>query len=305
MITLWRIFKTGFRNIFRNAWLSTAATAIMVVTLLVVTFFGFSAIFVNNQLAEVKSKIDLSLFITDEASADSIKALQAKLIASPEVKSVEYVSKEDALARLASSSADGKKLAESAKEIGNPLPASFEVKVKDLDNIKQVNESLKKLDTEKVVSESSLDKRDQNRQGIVENIIKISSGVARVGAVLSFLFLGIALLVIFNTIRMAIFTRREEIEIMRLVGATNWFIRGPFIVEGSLYGVFGGSVALLLLIPISRAIGPFITQRLNAGAALEYFSGHLPFVALAIYGLGILIGAVSSWFAISRYLRLK
>ena len=305
MITLWRIFKTGFRNIFRNAWLSTAATAIMVVTLLVVTFFGFSAIFVNNQLAEVKSKIDLSLFITDEASADSIKALQAKLIASPEVKSVEYVSKEDALARLASSSADGKKLAESAKEIGNPLPASFEVKVKDLDNIKQVNESLKKLDTEKVVSESSLDKRDQNRQGIVENIIKISSGVARVGAVLSFLFLGIALLVIFNTIRMAIFTRREEIEIMRLVGATNWFIRGPFIVEGSLYGVFGGSVALLLLIPISRAIGPFITQRLNAGAALEYFSGHLPYVTLAIYALGILIGAVSSWFAISRYLRLK
>ena len=305
MITLWRIFKTGFRNIFRNAWLSTAATVIMVVTLLVVTFFGFSAIFVNNQLAEVKSKIDLSLFISDEASADSIKALQAKLIASPEVKSVEYVSKEDALARLASSSADGKKLAESAKEIGNPLPASFEVKVKDLDNIKQVNESLKKLDTEKVVSESSLDKRDQNRQGIVENIIKISSGVARVGAVLSFLFLGIALLVIFNTIRMAIFTRREEIEIMRLVGATNWFIRGPFIVEGSLYGVFGGSVALLLLIPISRAIGPFITQRLNAGAALEYFSGHLPFVALAIYALGILIGAVSSWFAISRYLRLK
>jgi len=305
MITLWRIFKTGFRNIFRNAWLSTAATAIMVVTLLVVTFFGFSAIFVNNQLAEVKSKIDLSLFISDEASADSIKALQAKLIASPDVKSVEYVSKEDALARLAASSADGKKLAESAKEIGNPLPASFEVKVKDLDNIKQVNESLKKLDTEKVISESSLDKRDQNRQGIVENIIKISSGVARVGAVLSFLFLGIALLVIFNTIRMAIFTRREEIEIMRLVGATNWFIRGPFIVEGSLYGVFGGSVALLLLIPISRAIGPFITQRLNAGAALEYFSGHLPYVALAIYGLGILIGAVSSWFAISRYLRLK
>ena len=305
MITLWRIFKTGFRNIFRNAWLSTAATVIMVVTLLVVTFFGFSAIFVNNQLAEVKSKIDLSLFISDEASADSIKALQAKLIASPEVKSVEYVSKEDALARLAASSADGKKLAESAKEIGNPLPASFEVKVKDLDNIKQVNEGLKKLDTEKVISESSLDKRDQNRQGIVENIIKISSGVARVGAVLSFLFLGIALLVIFNTIRMAIFTRREEIEIMRLVGATNWFIRGPFIVEGSLYGVFGGSVALLLLIPISRAIGPFITQRLNAGAALEYFSGHLPFVALAIYALGILIGAVSSWFAISRYLRLK
>ncbi len=305
MITLWRIFKTGFRNIFRNAWLSTAATAIMVITLLVVTFFGFSAVFVNNQLAEVKSKIDLSLFIADEATQDSIKELQAKLIAQPEVKSVEYVSKEDALTKLAASSADGKKLAESAKEIGNPLPASFEVKVKDLDTIKQANENLKKLDTAKIISESSLDKRDENRQGIVENIIKISSGVARVGAVLSFLFLAIALLVIFNTIRMAIFTRREEIEIMRLVGATNWFIRGPFIVEGSLYGVFGGSVALLLLIPISRAIGPFITQRLNAGAAIDYFTTHFGLAVIMIYSLGIFIGAVSSWFAISRYLRLK
>jgi cell division transport system permease protein len=277
----------------------------MVVTLLVVTFFGFSAIFVNNQLAEVKSKIDLSLFISDEATQDDIKELQAKLIAHPDVKSVEYVSKEDALAKLAASSADGQKLAESAKEIGNPLPASFEVKVKDLDNIQQSNVSIKKLDEAKIISESSLDKRDENRQGIVENIIKISSGVARVGAVLSFMFLAIALLVIFNTIRMAIFTRREEIEIMRLVGATNWFIRGPFIVEGSLYGVFGGSVALLLLIPISRAIGPFITQRLNAGAAIDYFTTHFGLAVVMIYGLGIFIGAVSSWFAISRYLRLK
>ena len=305
MITLWRIFKTGFRNIFRNAWLSTAATAIMVVTLLVVTFFGFSAIFVNNQLAEVKSKIDLSLFIGDEATQDQTKALQARLIANPEIKSVEYVSKDDALTRLAASSADGKKLAESARDIGNPLPASFEVKVKDLDKIQDVNVAIKKLDEDKIISESSLDKNDANRQGIVDNIINISNGVAKVGAVVSVLFLVIALLVIFNTIRMAIFTRREEIEIMRLVGATNWFIRGPFIVEGSLYGVFGGSVALLLLLPISRAVGPFITQRLNAGAAIDYFTTHFALAVVATYGLGIFIGAVSSWFAISRYLRLK
>lgn len=305
MITLWRIFKTGFRNIFRNAWLSTAATAIMVVTLLVVTFFGFSAIFVNNQLAEVKGKIDLSMFITDEAKQDDITTLQAKFIADPEVKSVEFVSKTDALKRLENSSSDGKKLAQSALEIGNPLPASLEVKVKDLDKIKETNAKLKALDTDKIISESSLDKRDDNRQGIVENIIKISSGVARVGAIVSVMFLVIALLVIFNTIRMAIFTRREEIEIMRLVGATNWFIRGPFIVEGSLYGVLGGSVALILLIPISRAIGPFMEQRLNAGAAIAYFGHHFLLAVIAIYGLGILIGALSSWLAISRYLRLK
>ncbi len=304
MITFWRIFKSGFRNTFRNAWLSTAATAIMVMTLLVMTFFAFSTIFVRTQLAEVKNKIDLTVFLNDDATADNIKDLQSQILSIDNVKSVEFVSKADALNQLANSSSDGKQLAQSAAEIGNPLPASFEVKLKSIEQIGDTNSKVRSIDANKIVTDTSYDNRDDNRKGVVENVIKISNAIARIGLVLSVVFLIIALLVIFNTIRMAIFTRREEIEIMKLVGATKWFIRGPFLVEGSMYGVFGAVIAAVALVPLTRAIGPFLSDKLNAGSTLSYFIGHAYLVMLGLLVTGVVIGAISSWLAISRHLKL-
>lgn len=304
MITFWRVLKSGFRDTFRHAWLSTAATAIMVITLLVMTFFAFSIYFVQTQLREVRQKIDLTLFLSDDSKEEEIKLLQSKVLQVGGVNSVEYVSKADALKRLATSSSEGEKLAKSANEIGNPLPASLEVKLTKLDDISTINQQIRALPEARIITETSYDSRDDNRKGVIENVIKISNGIARVGGVLSLVFLVIALLIIFNTIRMAIFTRREEIEIMKLVGATKWFIRGPFIVEGSLYGIFGATLAFLALIPISRAAMPFLIDKLNAGATVNYFLGNLWLVVLCMYGLGMLIGALSSWLAISRHLKL-
>lgn len=304
MITFWRVFKSGFRNTFRHAWLSTAATAIMTITLLIMTFFAFSIIFVRAQLKEVQQKIDLTVFISDDAKEDQIKALQNKILQTPEVSAVEYVSKADALNKLANSSEEGKKLAKSANDIGNPLPASLEVRLTKLDDIGGVNKQIRAYQEASIITETSYDSRDDNRKGVVENVIKISNGVTRVGGVLSAVFLIVALLIIFNTIRMAIFTRREEIEIMKLVGATKWFIRGPFIIEGSLYGIFGATIALVALIPISRVANQFLVEKLNASAAIGAFGSNLWLVVLCIYGLGILIGALSSWLAISRHLKV-
>lgn len=305
MIMFWRVIKAGFRNTFRHAWLSTAATAIMTVTLLIITFFGFSIFFVRTQLNEIQQKIDLSLYISDEAKEEEITQLQSKVLQNPNVESVEYVSKADALKRLETSSSSGEQLAKSASEIGNPLPASLEIKLVKIDDISSVNKSIKELAEAKIITESSYDSRDDNRKGVIENIIKISNGVTRLGAILSLVFLIIALLIIFNTIRMAIFTRREEIEIMKLVGATKWFIRGPFIVEGAVYGVFGATLASIALIPVSRAAAPFLVDKLNAGATVEYFTSNFIIVVLAMYALGIFIGSISSWLAISRHLKLK
>ncbi|MFO0862666.1 MAG: permease-like cell division protein FtsX [Candidatus Saccharibacteria bacterium] len=304
MITFWRIWRTGFRNIFRNAWLSTAATAIMVVTLLIMTFFAFSTIFVRKQVAQVRQKIDLSIFISDDATADQIQALQSKINTLSNVKSVDYVSKADALNKLSNSSSEGEKLAQSAQSIGNPLPASFEVKLTNIDLIGQTNSDIKGLEESKIITDTSFDNRDENRQGVVENVIKISNAVSKIGLALSVVFLVIALLIIFNTIRMAIFTRREEVEIMKLVGATKWFIRGPFLVEGTLYGVFGTIIALVLLVPFSRGIGPFLIDKLGAGPTLEYFGAHFGLIALSMLVVGVFIGVVSSWLALMRYLKL-
>lgn len=304
MITLWRVFKSGFRNTFRHAWLSSAATAIMAVTLLVITFFAFSIYFVQGQLKEVQQKIDLTLFISDEAKDDQIRSLQSKVLQVGGVSSVEFVSKTDALKRLESSSEEGKKLAKSASDIGNPLPASLEVKLVKIDDIGPINQKIRALSEASIITETSYDSRDDNRKGVVENIIRISNGVTRVGAALSAVFLAISLLIIFNTIRMAIFTRREEVEIMKLVGATKWFVRGPFIVEGALYGVFGATIAVVALIPISRVVSQFLIDKLNAGSAVSYFSGNFGLIIALIYLLGVMIGALSSWLAISRHLKI-
>lgn len=304
MTTFLRIWRSGFRNIFRNAWLSTAATAIMVVTILIMTFFAFTTIFVRTQLAQVREKIDLSIFLSDDATQKQIEALQSKIGTLDNVEAVNLITKTDALKRLQSSSSEGEKLAKSAESIGNPLPASFEVKLTNIDNISDTNGKVRALEEAKIITDTSFDNRDDNRKGVVENIIKISNSVSRIGLILSIVFLIIALLIIFNTIRMAIFTRREEVEIMKLVGATKWFIRGPFLVEGTLYGVFGAIISLLLIIPFARAVTPFLIEKLGAGPSLDYFIGHFWLVSIGMFAIGIFIGVVSSWLALIRYLKI-
>lgn len=302
MLTFWRIFKRGFRNLFRNAWLSVAATAIMTVTLVIVSFFVFTALLLKSQLKAINDKINLTIFVTDEAKLDDIKNLQAKLIANDNVLSVEYISKSDALNKLSQRSEKDKEIAKIAEEIGNPLQPSLEVKVKDPGKINQVADITKESEFAKFVADTSY---DEDRKKIVDRIVSFSNGMARTGSLVSIAFLTIALMIIFNTIRMAIFTRREEIEIMKLVGATNWFIRGPFVVEGAMYGVIGATFAVLVSIGLLNLSKNFVANFLfSANDVLQFFFSRAPYFIIGIFILGIIIGAVSSLMAISRHLKL-
>lgn len=303
MITLWRMFKTGFRNLFRNAWLSIAATAIMVVTLVIVAFFAFSALFLQNQLAAVREKIDLTVFLKDEATPDQVKQLQANVQNFENVKEVHYVSKTDALERLRTSSKDGEQLAKTAVEIGNPLPASLEVRTETLENLDSLNSQIKSDSAATIVASTSNDDSDVRRK-VVDRIVSISNGVSRVGTVISAAFLLISLMIIFNTIRMAIFTRREEIEIMKLVGATNWYIRGPFLIEGAMYGMIGATIAMAITLPLINVARPLFTSYFNASDVVNFVTDRILLVTLAMYTLGIVIGTLSSFLAISRHLKL-
>lgn len=303
MITLWRVFKTGFRNLFRNAWLSIAATAIMVVTLVIVAFFAFSALFLQNQLDAVKEKIDLTIFLADTATPDQVKQLQSTILTYENVREVQFVSKADALERLRKSSKDGENLAKTAIEIGNPLPASLEVRTKTLENLDGLNERIKNSEQKEIITTTSNDDSDVRRK-VVDRIVSISAGVSRVGGIISIAFLLISLMIIFNTIRMAIFTRREEIEIMKLVGATNWYIRGPFLVEGAMYGIIGATLSLAIAIPLINFSRPLFVSYFNASDLLSFVTDRIFLVGLATYGLGIFIGIASSFLAISRHLKL-
>lgn len=303
MITFWRIFKTGFRNLFRNAWLSIAATAIMVITLVIVAFFAFSALFLQNQLQAVRDKIDLTVFLKEEATPNQVDSLKSEISGLDSVREVTYVSKAEALNRLRTGSKDGEKLAQTALDIGNPLPASLEVRTRDLENLQAINEQIKQAKTSGIISSTSIDDSDV-REKVVERIVSISRGVSNIGTIISSAFLIISLLIIFNTIRMAIFTRREEIEIMKLVGGTKWFIRGPFLIEGAMYGVIGATIAIAIALPLIGFARPLFISYFNAADVLSFVSDRMVLVTLATFSLGIFIGIASSYMAISRHLKL-
>lgn len=303
MITFWRIIKSGFKNLFRNAWLSIAATAIMVITLVIVSVFSFSALFLQNQLTVIRDKIDLTVFLNDKASQEEVTKLQEEIKGLENVKDVRYISKADALERLRTSSKDGEQLARTAEEIGNPLPASIEVKTASLDDLAALDSKIRTLPEASAITQTSL--QDNNvRKQVVENINKISQGVSRIGTIISVAFLIVSLLIIFNTIRMAIFTRREEIDIMKLVGATKWYIRGPFLVEGAVYGIIGATIAIAIAIPALNLAKPLMANYFSTTDVVDFVSARYNLVISGMYALGMFIGTTSSYLAISRHLKL-
>lgn len=304
MITIWRVFKSGFRSLFRHAWLSAAATAIMVVTLVVVSFSIFSGVFLKRSVEAIKDKIDITIYIKDGANIEQIKELQNELLSNSDVKSVKYQSKEEVLAEFETSSDPSKRqLAASAKLSGAGFSATLLVKANNLDNTQDIEDLIRQQKFSEVVEKSSVDSGNSRKENI-EKLGKVSNAASRVGFIVSITFLIVALLIIFNTIRMAIFTRREEIEIMKLVGATKWFVRGPFIIEGALYGIIGASIAIAIIFPVLSVTKPFFNKALESDEIVRLVTDHAALVIAMEYAGGILIGAISSWLAISRHLKL-
>jgi cell division transport system permease protein len=304
MITLWRIFRTGIRNFFRNLWLSTAATAVMTITLTIVLLSFISNSALTSTIKNVTDKIDISIYLSDNITADQINNLQNRLRQNPDVASVRYVSKTDALAEWRKQHANDQKLLQATSETDNPLPASFAVRAKDPKKLDSITSFVtepgvaKLLDTKEPISYSGKNKTT------IDRIVSFSSFFKKSGLIISAIFVTVSILIIFNTIRMAIFTRKDEIEIMKLVGATKWFIRGPFLFEAAFYGIIAALIGAALSYMLLFAGGPRIQGYIDLGAAIGFFQ-HSPVLVIgAAMSVGILIGVTSSLLALGRYLKL-
>jgi cell division transport system permease protein len=302
MITFWRIAHAGLRNFFRNAWLSTAATAVMTVTLSLLTFSYISNSALNSTIKSVTQKIDVSLYLKDSVTPAQVKTLEAEFQKSPNVQSVSYLSKADALEAYKKQNVDNLKLLQAISATDNPLPATLQVKVKDPNNLKNIAAIINKPDVRELQSDPASYSGD--RKATVDRIVGFSNFFQRTSLVASIIFVVISILIIFNTIRMAIFTRRSEIEIMKLVGATNWFIRGPFIVEAALYGVLAAVIALIFCYGLVLGGASKLTNYIDVSATIHVFRAYPGFVILAELAAGIFIGAVASFLAMSRHLKL-
>lgn len=304
MITLWRIILAGSRNFMRNAWLSTAATAVMTITLVISLFSFASNSALTATIRGIVNKIDVSIYFDDATSVEQIKNVQQRLQGIENVESVQYISKVDALEEFKEQNKNDPTLLSGLSEGDNPLPASLRIKTKDQQRIQEVINVLDGGDIKPLLDKKTPYTYTGEKKATIDRIVNVSNFLKTSGLVATFIFLTISILVIFNTIRMAIFTRRSEIEIMKLVGATNWFIRGPFIFEAILYGVIAAVVALAIcysLLPFAPALAGFIPDIQNT---IDFFHNY-PLVVIALeLLLGIVIGAFSSLLAMTRYLKL-
>lgn len=305
-VTSMRIIRYGIIGFFRNAWLAIAAMAVMVVTLTIVLFSIVTNATFTNTIDQITDKIDVSVYLYDEVTAEQRDKLLSDLKRLSNVKSLIYLSKDDALNRYKEQNAGNAALLEAITQTDNPLPATIQVKPRELSKISDIKNFLNTPDNKKLVADVSY--RDDRKEAI-DKIAHATAILQRVGVGAVLLFALISMLIIFNTIQMAIFNRRDELTIMRLLGASTWFIRGPFVVETIMYGVFSALISVALIhgvfVAASSALQASSLGLLDINYANEYFYRHFWQLLTMQLTIGILIGAASSIIATKRYLKFK
>jgi cell division transport system permease protein len=309
IITFGRIINGGIISFMRNASLAIAAVAVMVVTLTIVLFSMVTNATLTHTIAQIADKINISIYLNDNVTISQRNALMHDLRQRSEVRSVSYISKDQALAEYKAANANNKDLLAAINQTGNPLPASIQIDPIDPSKIDQIKNLLQRPSTILLEDQQAGTSYSGDRRSAIDKIAHATTVLKQVGVVGVVVFTLVSMLIIFNTIQMAIFNRRDEITIMRLLGATSWFIRGPFIVESIMYGVLSAliSVAIIdvLFIVASSTLQASSLGLLDIGYANSYFYDHFLLLLTLQLTAGIVIGTVSSIIATRRYLRFK
>lgn len=275
--------------------MSVAAISTVAISLFFLGFFVILAIIFNAKFGGLEAEANVNVYLKDNIKVEQTKSLQRRLLAMKEVDSARYVSKSEALSRFRKRMKDSPGLLDALS--GNPLPASFEVKFKDEYKNPQTVDLLRdRLKNRKEIDEII-------GQEVVKRLFAIANVARWIFLTVIMLLSFAAITLIVNAIRLAIFARRKEIEIMRLVGASNWFIRWPFIMEGMLSGLLGAFAAMLLLLIADLQL----FQRVESIVPFMQFSvgqGTFWYVIVGLFGAGILIGSAGSVVALRRFLRI-
>lgn len=307
--TFRRIIRTGMLNFVRNAWLAVAAIAIMCVTLTIILFSIVANATFSNTIAQINDKIDISVYLRDSITETQRNQLMDELELLPNVKGVTYVSKDEALKRYRADNANKQSLLQAISETGNPLPASISIDPTDPGRIQVIKDFLDQADNKALQDPQAGTSYSGERKVAIDNITHATTILQRVGVAAVALFAVISVLIIFNTIQMAIFNRRDELTIMRLLGATTWYIRGPFVVESITHGVIAALVSIgfihAVFVTASSALQASSLGLLDISYSSQYFSDNFWRLLTLQLIIGIVIGAVSSIIATRRYLKFK
>lgn len=306
LITLRRIIAGGFANFFRNSWLSVAATAVMVVALTIILMTVVLNVTARNGITELSKNLKVSVYLKNDVKDSEIVRLRSDLTNNSYVADVTYISKEAAQQQFSESFKNDPELLEGLALVGgDTLPASLEVSVSDLTKIEEVGQIPQRADYASAVDSVTLGKTDAKKT--IDRAASAQRFITTASLAAAIIFAVVSMLIIFNTIRMAIFTRSEEIKIMKLIGATPGYIRGPFLIESILYGVIAGIVAASLIVTaIYSLLGKVATQA-EFATTYAYFTQFKVIAALYVGAVfvGILVGVLSSLMAMEKHLKLK
>lgn len=299
-----RIARYGLIGFVRNGFVSLAAVLIMTITLFVLASLMISSAALSSTLTELTNKVDVTVYFTTTATSDQIDQIRNSLQGLPEVASVTYISRDQALANFRQRHQNDQLTIQALDELGdNPLGASLEVRAKQTSQYETIAKFLDNQQSSGTDAGNAIDKVDftQNKAAI-DKLTSIIDASQRASIVLAVILGVAAFLIAFNTIRLAIYTSRDEIGVMNLVGASRWYVRGPFIIAGILYGVVSGAIVLVILYPLTAWLGPGSEQFLGTFNVFTYYVDAFPLLFLVVMGAGAALGALSSYLAIHRYL---
>ena len=299
-----RIIRAGFVGFWRNAYVSLASVFVMMVALFVIGATMFLDQLLTTSLSTIQSKVDINVYFVPDASIDEIDRIRVAVAALPDVAAVTYTTREDALEEYRDRNQGNEIALQALEELNeNPLGATIAIQAKETSQYESVAQFLEEQKAQEDVSAPVIDVINyaKNKDSI-DTLTRIIEAVERTSFAVMIVLLLAATLITFNTIRLAIYTSREEIAIMRLVGASNMFIRGPFMLQGIMYGLISGLITLALFYPILIWLGPGTATFFEVNL-LDYYLANFKTISVVIVGIGVTLGLVSSTFAVARYLR--
>jgi len=296
-----RIFKYAWQSFRRNGWLSAAT-----ITVIVLSIFIFSGALILNQtsnivIKSIKDKVDISIYFKNDMPEEDIFKIKDEIGTVEGVARVDYISQQKALEIFKEQRKSDPLISRALEELGeNPLSASLNIKARKSEDYPKIVNYLENAPFKDRLITIDL----AQNQKIINRLNALTRGLKSGSLILDFILTFVAIIVAFNTIRMAIYSLREEITIMRLTGASNWFIRGPFLVNGIFYGVLAAVITMIIYIPLVLWFSPKISAFVSGFNLNNYFFGHFfELLGLQLF-FGIVIGLVSSFIAIAKYLKV-
>lgn len=296
--SLKRASKSGYKSFIRNFGLNIATVFVMFLAITIITFLFLLGPISDLLISNIKEKINISIYFEEGVKPEEIIEIRNKILEREDVKDAEYISSEEAFDRFAERYKDNFTIMSSLSEIGtNPFLSSINIKAYDVDNYQEINTFLEEAPFRDLINKIDY----EERRPVIERVSSMAQIAKNMGYTISLFFGIIAIIFAFSAIKSAIYNSKEEISIMKLVGASNWFIKIPFLIQGSIIGFLSGFLSLVLVFLFSYFLDDKIESFLGISLFFVFIS-NLLIILFIQFGTGIILGIISSFIAVKMHL---